>query len=310
MNATVAPQGASIPQIEHHTAEVNGTTLHYVSAGDAGAPPIVLVHGFPESWWAFHKVIPLLSSRLRVFAVDLRGFGDSTVAEEDFSSSTAAEDVHALIATLGVGPVHLVGQDIAGGTLYRLATDHPEDVRSITAVEMGLAGFGLESFADITHGGSWHIGALAAPGIARMLFTGRERELLATWAFPSMTAVAGSISSSDVEELSRGYAREGGWNGAAGLYRSMLLEGEEFRLRSRTPLQVPALAIGGFGGRFTATTLEQIVDQPVAHVELEGVGHYVALEAPEAMAGAILDFIAGLDPQDARFPATASARNG
>ncbi|MCR2816423.1 alpha/beta fold hydrolase [Microbacterium jiangjiandongii] len=305
MNATRAPQGASIPQVEHHTAEVNGTTLHYVSTGDAGAPPVVLLHGFPESWWAFHKVIPLLSSRLRVYAVDLRGFGDSAVAEEDFSSTTAAEDVHALIATLGVGPVHVVGQDIVGGTLYRLASDHPEDVRSITAVEMGLAGFGLEAFGDITHGGSWHIGVLAAPGIARMLFTGRERELLETWAFPSMTAVAGSISSSDVEEFSRGYAREGGWNGAAGLYRSMLSEGEDFRSRSATPLQVPALAIGGFGGRFTATTLEQIVDGPIAHVELEGVGHYVALEAPEAMAAAILEFVTGLAPQDARFPASA-----
>ena len=310
MNETVAPQGASIPQVEHHTARVNGTTLHYVSAGDAGAPPIMLVHGFPESWWAFHKLIPLLSSRLRVFAVDVRGFGDSAVADEDFSSTAAAADLHALIATLDVGPVHLLGQDIAGGTLYRLATDHPADVRSITAVEMGLAGFGLEGFADITHGGSWHIGVLAAPGIARMLFTGRERELLATWAFPSMTGVAGAIHSADVDEFTRGYAREGGWNGAVGLYRSMLSEGEEFRARSAVPLQVPALAIGGFGGLFTATTLEQIVDQPVAHVELEGVGHYVALEAPERLAAAILDFIDGLDAQDARFPAATSGRRG
>ena len=302
MNPTVAPRGASIPEVEHHTAEVNGTTLHYVSSGDAGAPAVLLLHGFPESWWAFHKLIPLLSSRLRVFAVDLRGFGDSAVAEEEFTSATAADDVHALIDTLGVGPVHVVGQDIAGGTLYRLATDRPQDVRSITAVEMGLAGFGLEAFGDITHGGSWHIGALAAPGIARMLFTGRERELLETWAFPSMTVVTGSIGGADVEEFTRGYSREGGWNGAVGLYRSMLAEGEDFRSRSATPLKVPALAIGGFGGRFTATTLEQVVAGPVTHVELEGVGHYVALEAPERMAAAILDFVTGLDAEKAPPP--------
>ena len=291
MNATIAPLGATIPGVSHHTADVNGTTLHYVSAGAEAAPPVLLVHGFPESWWAFHKVIPLLASRLRVFAVDLRGFGDSAVAEEDFTSAVAAEDLHALIGSLGVGPVHVVGQDIAGGTLYRLASTHPEDVRSLTAVEMGLAGFGLEAFGDITHGGSWHIGVLAAPGIARMLFTGREREVLETWAFPSMTAVAGSIGHADVAEFSRGYSRENGWNGAAGLYRSMLAEGEDFRARSATPLAVPALAIGGFGGPFTTSTLEQVVAGPVAHVELPGVGHYVALEAPERMAAAILDFL-------------------
>ena len=55
---------------------VNGTDLHYVAAGTTGSP-ILLVHGFPETWWGFHKLIPLLSDRHRVFAVDLRGFGDS-----------------------------------------------------------------------------------------------------------------------------------------------------------------------------------------------------------------------------------------
>ncbi len=227
-----------------------------------------------------------------MFAVDLRGFGDSATADERFSSAVAAADLHALIVALGVGPVHLVGQDIAGGALYRLAGDHPADVRSITGIEMGLAGFGLEAFGDITRGGSWHIGALTAPGIPRLLFTGRERELLGAWAFPSMTGVTGSITDEDVAEFARGYARTDGWNGAVGLYRSMLAEGEEFRARAATPLSVPTLAVGGFGGDFTAATLAQVVAGPVTHVEFEGVGHYVAQEAPERAATAIREFLA------------------
>ena len=151
--------------VMHHTAQVNGATIHYVSAGETGTP-ILLVHGFPESWWAFHRLIPLLASSHRVIAVDLRGFGDSSTAEGDYDSATAAEDLHQLIGTLGLGPVHLTGQDISGGTVFRLAATHPEDVRSLTAIEMGLAGFGLEALGDITHGGSWHIGVLAAPRIA------------------------------------------------------------------------------------------------------------------------------------------------
>jgi hypothetical protein len=67
-------------------------------------------------------------------------------------------------------------------------------VLSFTAIEKGLAGFGLESFADVTHGGSWHIGVLAAPGIPEMLLVGREREFLGNWAFPAMTAVHGVIT--------------------------------------------------------------------------------------------------------------------
>ena len=58
--STVTPPGATIPGVTHHLADVNGTDLHYVSAGDSGSP-ILLVHGWPETWWAFRKLIPLLA---------------------------------------------------------------------------------------------------------------------------------------------------------------------------------------------------------------------------------------------------------
>ncbi|MGI3780973.1 MAG: alpha/beta fold hydrolase, partial [Janthinobacterium lividum] len=222
---------AANPDVEgiaHHHVTVNQTVLHYVAAGKIGSP-VLLVHGFPETWWAFHKLIPLLARDHRVFAVDLRGFGDSSTATGDETSTTSAEDLHQLIAHLDVGPVHLTGQDISGATVFRLAADHPEDVRSLTAVEMGLAGFGLEGLGDVKHGGSWHIGVMATPGIPDLLLVGREREFLGDWAFPSMTVVPGSIGRLDIDEFVRTYARLGGWRGAAALYRSMLAEGEEIR---------------------------------------------------------------------------------
>ncbi|GID26208.1 alpha/beta fold hydrolase [Paractinoplanes brasiliensis] len=273
--------------MQSHRAEINGTTLHYVSAGSDGEP-VLLVHGFPETWYAFHRVIPLLAASHRVFAVDLRGFGDSAAGDND--STTAAEDLHQLIAHLGVGPVHLTGQDIAGGTVYRLAANHPEDVRSLTAIEMGLAGYGLEGLADVTHGGAWHIGVLAAPGIPELLLAGREREFLSRYAFPSMLADAAAVTASDIEEFARTYARPDGWRGAAGLYRSMLREGDE--LRALPSLAMPVLAVGAGGGPFTAATMTQVAPK-IEEVQLDGVGHYVALEAPERLAAAILTFIRG-----------------
>lgn len=285
----------SMSGITHHTAQVDGTELHYVTAGTEG-PPILLVHGFPETWWAFHRLIPLLAEHHRVFAVDLRGFGDSGNPEGDGGSARSAEDLHQLIAQLGVGPVHLTGQDISGTTVFRLAATHPEDVLSLTAIEMGLPGFGLEALGDITHGGSWHIGLLAAPGIPELLLAGREREFLGDWAFPSMTAVRGSISSADVDEFARTYSRPDGWRGAVGLYRSMLTEGDSVRaLAESDPLTMPVLAVGAGGGEFTAATMSQITAGDVTSVQLDGVGHYVALEAPAALSSAILDFLEAVD---------------
>src|SRR5450432_322224 len=225
---TIASASLTVPEITHHRARVNGTTLHYAAAGTTGSP-VLLVHGFPETWRAFRKLIPLLAASHRVFAVDLRGFGDSDTAPGDYDSKAAAEDLHQLIAHLGLGPVHLTGQDISGATVFRLAATHPEDVLSLTAIETGLAGFGLEIRADVTHGGAWHIGVLVAPGIPEMLLAGREHEFLGGFAFPAMSATPGAFTDADVDEFARSYARPGGWRGAAGLYTSMLQEGPEIK---------------------------------------------------------------------------------
>src|SRR5580698_10258074 len=112
---TTPPASPADPEITHHRAHVNGTTLHYAAAGTTGSP-VLLVHGFPETWRAFRKLIPLLAASHRVFAVDLRGFGDSDNAPGTYDSKTSAEDLHLLIGQLDAGPVHLTGQDISGAT--------------------------------------------------------------------------------------------------------------------------------------------------------------------------------------------------
>ncbi len=290
MTTSTASQAA----VEHHHAEVNGARLHYVSAGTDGTS-VLLVHGFPESWWTFRHLIPRLAARHRVVAVDLRGFGDSDTSTDGHDSATAAEDLHELIGRLGAGPVHLVGQDISGGTVFRLAATYPQDVRSVTGIEMGLAGFGLEGLADVTHGGAWHIGVMAAPGIPELLLSGRERQFV-DYVFAAMTAVPGAVTDDDVEEFARTYARPDGWRGASGLYRSMLSEGAEMtELAAAHPLRMPVLAVGAGGGEFTHATLSQVTDGPVEAVQLEGVGHYAALEAPDRLAAALLGFYGRVD---------------
>src|ERR1700689_3761663 len=120
----VTSAGPALPGITHHYAEVNGTKLHYVAAGTEGTP-VLLVHGFPETWWAFRKLIPRLAASHRVYAVDLRGFGDSDNGPGAYDSKTSAVDLHLLIEEIHVGPVHLTGQDISGATVLRLPACPP-----------------------------------------------------------------------------------------------------------------------------------------------------------------------------------------
>jgi pimeloyl-ACP methyl ester carboxylesterase len=301
MEKSASPQ---VEGISHHRAKLNGADLHYVAAGERGSP-ILLVHGFPETWWTFRKLIPMLARTHRVFAVDLRGFGDSSNDPGEYGSSASAEDLHALIAELGLGPVHLTGQDISGASVYRLAVTHPEDVLSLTAIEMGLAGFGLEALADVTHGGAWHIGVLAAPGIAELLLAGRERDFLGRFAFPALCATPGAIGDADVDEFVRAFARPDGWRGAIGLYQSMLSEGRELRALADNPgLDRPVLAVGGGGGTFTVDTMSRAARTEVRSALFAGIGHYVAMEAPEKLSSVLLDFIDDIDIRPERPGAT------
>ena len=119
MNAT--PAGATLPGITHHRAEVNGTTLHYVAAG-AGGTSILLVHGFPETWWAFRELIPLLAAHHRVYAVDLRGFGDSGNQPGEYDSATSAEDL----------------QHSSGRTINRVVTP-PKRLAAITRAQQHVS---------------------------------------------------------------------------------------------------------------------------------------------------------------------------
>ena len=293
----VQPAGRTIPSCIHHLAQVNGTRLHYVVAGETGSP-VILVHGFPESWWAFHRLIPLLARRHRVIAVDLRGFGDSGVAGADDTSATLAEDLHALIVQLRLGPVHLLAQDVSGSVAFRLACSHPDDLLSLTAVEMGLAGFGLEALADVSRGGAWYIGPLATRRAADAFFSGRAASLIGDFIMPAATVVRNAVTLDDIKEFARGYERSGGWSGATVLYSSILSEGAELReLAAATPLALPALAIDRASSEFTFQTIQAICAGNVDQAEIEGAGHYIAIEASAPLAAAVLPFLERIEAQ-------------
>jgi pimeloyl-ACP methyl ester carboxylesterase len=282
--------------VQHKMAAVNGTRLHYVTAGDRGTP-VLLVHGFPETWWSFRKLIPVLAAHHRVYAVDLRGFGDSDVADESYSGGVAAEDLHALIEHLGVGPMHVVGQDVSGGVVFRVAATHPEDVSSLAAVESGLAGFGAERLADVTRGGAWYVGALAAPGVASLLFEKEARAFVGDYLYPLYGVPPTAVSPEDVTEYARTYGRRGGFSGAAGLYRGMITEGHELRtLAQDRPLRVPVTAVGSRGGDFTHAAFSSVTTGKVTAIQLDGAGHYVAQEAPQRLADVLLESFAASAP--------------
>jgi pimeloyl-ACP methyl ester carboxylesterase/quinol monooxygenase YgiN len=282
------PPPATIDGVEHHRVSAGAGELHFVTAGVSGVP-VLLVHGFPETWWAFRKLIPLLAANHRVIAVDLPGTGDSSHDDGNYDSATAAGALKDLLVGLDLGPVHLLGQDLGGPTTYRLAATAQDLVRSYTFVESGLSGFGLEALMDVAKGGRWHFGFLAEPGIPEMLLKGHERDFLDN----RYCAQRAAVLPADIDEFLRTYAAPSGWAGSLGRYQSLVQEGAELTQLARTPLAMPVLAVGAGGeggfGDFSRQTMAQVASD-VDDVLIGGTGHFVAQESPDALARHLLEF--------------------
>lgn len=284
---------ATIPEVTHQRVALNGTNLHYVTAGTTGSP-ILLVHGWPETWWTFHKVIKVLAKFHHVIAVDLRGFGDSDVAQDGDSTATMAEDLHALIEHLGLGPVHLAAQDFSGPLAFRLAATHPKDLLSFIAVETGLPGFGLEILTNPII--AWYYGILAKQGAAERFFKGRETQLLSEFIFIPPTTTSGAVGADDIAEFIRGYARDGGWTGTQAIYNGNMCGAEEYQaLVAAGPLVMPMLAIDQSGSNFTGQSFTPATAGTLTARTIPNTGHYIAIEEPDALASAVLEFTGEID---------------
>jgi pimeloyl-ACP methyl ester carboxylesterase len=112
-----------LPDVTHCEVTANGVRLHYVLAGEETADPLVLLHGFPQSWLMWRLVLPALAAKHFVVAVDLRGYGDSEKPprQSGHDQRTKASDVRALVQHLGLEQMVMIGHDRGARVARRFA---------------------------------------------------------------------------------------------------------------------------------------------------------------------------------------------
>ncbi|MCP2336098.1 alpha/beta fold hydrolase [Actinomadura rupiterrae] len=150
VGARPATAAADLSMFQHGTVPVDGGTLHYVKGGTG--PVLVLLHGWPETWWEWRDVMPELAKSHTVVAFDLPGLGSSSVPSGGFDMAHAAARIHQAVTTLGLGKVGLLTHDLGALVGYDYARDYPSDVTRLAALETMLNGFGLENAYSL----SWH----------------------------------------------------------------------------------------------------------------------------------------------------------
>jgi len=286
---TIAQPASFNQTFSHHTATVNDIQLHYVIGGKGA--PVVLLHGYPETWYAWRKIMPTLAEHYTVIVPDLRGFGDSAKPVTGYDKKTVAEDIHQLVRQLGHERIFLVAHDMGTPTAYAYAAAHPTEISRFIFIEGGIPGFGLEDFMDVSRGGRWHFGFFMAPKIPELLTAGREREFLTEFTYRVDVHNKTAISEADIDEYMRTFAAPDGMRPGFEHYRALLADGKYNRETFQEKLPMPILAVDGEKS-FNGLSLQQLqkVAVNVRGSIIKDCGHFVAEDRPEELVAQIISF--------------------
>jgi pimeloyl-ACP methyl ester carboxylesterase len=278
----------------HGRVSVPGADLHVVELGEGR--PALFVPGWPQSWYAWRHVAPLLADDRRIVIVDPRGFGDTAVTDGAFDVEAASADLLALAATLtGDDPIDIVAHDVGSWISHTFAAEHPERVRSLVLVDAGIPGVttlpsGVPDEAGNTR--SWHFGFNRLRGLPELLINGRERAYL-EWLFQSKSVRHDVFDSVALDEYSRILAAPGALAAGMDYYRRIFsADGlAAARERGERTLPMPIFAVGATGG-VGSSLYEGLVSRGanVGGIVLDDCGHYVPEERPADLAVAIRGF--------------------
>ena len=285
----LSARAASLPDgAESKFAQVNGVRMHYVQMGEG--PLLVLLHGWPQTWYEWADVMPSLAEHFTVVAPDLRGVGKTERTEKGYDKQTLSQDVAALIEHLnGDEPAVVVGHDMGGKAAFVLGLTQPERVKKLVLIDCMPPG--TENM-DVARGGLWHYGFHIAPDFPEMLTKGREREYLTAM----MKLLSGGkevMTDEAIDEYVEAYASPGGMTAGFNYYRALLEDADFVASLSGKRLTMPVLTIGDehavAGHLYKA--LEGRSDD-ITNKIAEGSGHYVPEEMPEFTVEQIVDFAA------------------
>lgn len=281
--------------LEHGMADIEpGLRLHYVTAGQSSST-IVLLHGFPQTWWMWRRIIPdLVAAGFGVVAPDYRGAGDSWRPAGGYDKWTMAGDIHALLHEhLGVHePIVLVGHDIGAKVAFAYAARYRDHVTQLVLVDAPVPG--TEVFDRL---GSdprvWHWAFHGARDVAELLVAGRERAYLQAF-FGARVFNVGAITAADEDVYVAAYSAPGAMRAGFEVYRTFDTDARDNRdaLERDGQLVMPVLTVGGMISTAGAL-LEEMgreVARDVTGVRIPGTAHWVPEEQPAAFVEALLEF--------------------
>jgi epoxide hydrolase 4 len=280
--------------VRHRHALVNGVRLHYAEAGDG--PPVVLLHGFPEFWYSWHRQIPALAADgFRVLAPDLRGYNESDkpAGVRNYRVEVLIGDVAGLIAHACRDKAHVVGHDWGGVIAWAVAMHHPAAVDKLVVLNAPHpAAYLRELRTREQRLRSWYVLFFQLPGLPEVLIRAGNFALLER-GLRSQPVHPGAFTDTDVQLYKRALSQPGALTAALNYYRAA------FRHRRAAYRQIgrvtaPTLLLWGERDPYLGLRLTEGLEPWVPDLRVECIAdasHWVQNDTPERVNRALLAFL-------------------
>ncbi|MGW6359567.1 alpha/beta fold hydrolase [Streptomyces sp. NPDC055092] len=281
----------------HRWVDADGVRLHAVEGGQPTGPAIVLLAGFPQTWWAWRKVMPSLAGRFHVIAIDLPGQGHSERPERSYDTHTVAAHVHAAVKALGVSTYWLVAHDIGAWVAFSLALKYESQLCGVALLDAGIPGITLPEAIPTDPERAWktwHFAFHLVPDLPETLLAGRERDYVG-WFLKVKALSTDTFEDAELDHYAAAIAVEGGLRASLAYYRDAAESARKnHEALKRQHLTVPMLGISSSHGSIPdmAASISPWADDATG-VVVPGAGHFIPDEQPDAVAAAIANFIDG-----------------
>ncbi|MGW2222059.1 alpha/beta fold hydrolase [Nonomuraea sp. NPDC001684] len=281
----------------HEFADVDGVRMHYVKGGTG--TPVVLIHGWPQTWYGWWPIMPDLARHHTVYAVDLPGLGDSEGSPTGYDKATLARYVHQLIAgRLGIRDAAVVGHDFGAAVAFQYASRFPADTARLGYLDLPLPGPAVD--AATYRSLSWHIAFHSQRRVPEAVVGDDVREYLALF-YPQVsyggTAFGGTsqrspFTDAEITEFARTYSRPQALSGGFELYRA--LDQDVRDTTAAAPVRVPALLMTAQGQLDAIrSTVSPRLTRIVRAVDVPRAGHWLVEENPGFVTAELERFLDG-----------------
>jgi len=279
-----------VPNFSNHYAEVNGTKLHYVAGGQGD--PLILIPGYPETWWAYHKVMPILATKYHVIVAEMRGMGNSDKPIDGYEKKNMAKDVFELVKNLGFEKVYIGGHDIGAHVAFSFAVNYPEITSKLIMLDTPHPDAGMYHLPMLPILGAnyvypWWLAFNQLKGLPEQLLEGRMN-IVIDWLFKNLLNNQESISDFDKAVYASAYNSKDAIRASNAWYQAFPQDIEDSKLYDK--LTMPVLGIGGSGYEMLEMSLPNLATDLQLR-KIESSGHFVLAEKPNETAKSIIDFL-------------------